>query len=87
MWRRFFASQEEEEEEKAEEIGRILEEVFDMRRVNPVAAPEIVEIRKQFAKEGFQNSQIPRVAQTSPQVIEQPNLQVPVGPEYMYRAQ
>lgn len=82
----------EEEEDSIEEIGQILEEEMDIRSVRPVAAAEVEEARMQFSREYFQNI-VRQVAPTrgvttpSQAVVEQPNLQVPVGEEYLYLAQ
>jgi hypothetical protein len=87
MWRRFFDIKKGEEEENIEEIQQIFEEDIDVRQARPVAAPEVEEARMQFSKEYFRDLIRQPMPETPQQVVERPNLQVPVGDEFMYLAQ
>jgi hypothetical protein len=87
MWRRFFEIKKEEEVENIEEIIQIFEEEIDIRQARPVAAPEVEEARMQFSKEYFRDLIRQPMLETPVEVVERPNLQVPVGDEFMYLAQ
>ena len=93
MWRRFFELKKEEEEEQIEEIRQNLQDAVEeiWTEGGTVAAPEVVDARMQFSKD-FQrealHGQPAREALLTPQhVLAQPNLQVPLEQEFIYRAQ
>ena len=88
MWRRFFAAEKEEEEEREEAITEIIDEVFfDSREIEPVATSEAVQARAEFSKEAFRNLTRKSSEPTSTRIIEQPNLQIPVGDDHVCLAQ
>ena len=88
-WRRFFEMKEKEEEERIEEISRILEEELPVRKVRPISAPEVIEARQTFTKDFYRNlpRQTAQCQQQSDQIVNRPNLHVPVGEEFVYLAQ
>jgi hypothetical protein len=81
-----------------EAIRQIIDEELPTRRVRPVADEQVVQARHDFSREFFRNlasdtSRRPLEAPTAErqrqaqEIVQQPNLQVPVGDEYMYLAQ
>jgi hypothetical protein len=88
LWRRFFALKEKEEEEKLDELQQFFEEAIDIRQITPIAAPEVRQAREQFSQERLRDLTRQSASQRSEQeVIQQPNLQIPAGEEYLYFAQ
>jgi hypothetical protein len=75
------------------EIALILECEIQTRKVNPISDPKVVAARQDFAKD-FYRKIVPRRVlepgqsqQQSLQMIQRPNLAVPVGDEFVYLAQ
>eukprot|EP00339_Tiarina_fusa_P003160 CAMPEP_0117045166 /NCGR_PEP_ID=MMETSP0472-20121206/31252_1 /TAXON_ID=693140 ORGANISM="Tiarina fusus, Strain LIS" /NCGR_SAMPLE_ID=MMETSP0472 /ASSEMBLY_ACC=CAM_ASM_000603 /LENGTH=117 /DNA_ID=CAMNT_0004757075 /DNA_START=53 /DNA_END=406 /DNA_ORIENTATION=+ len=84
-WRRLYWVQDKVKEEELDELEQIFREEID---IAPVEVPEIVQSRLEFARQHFRDLALPPVNQrTEEQVIQQPNLQVPAGEEYLYLAQ
>jgi hypothetical protein len=88
LWRRFFEIKGKEEEDKLDELAQIFEEEIDVRRVRPVAAPEVIEARQTFSAEHFRELLRPQPGTgCDQQTLDQPNLRVPVNEDFLYRAQ
>jgi hypothetical protein len=80
-----------------EAVRQIIDEELPTRRVRPVADEQVVQARLDFSRDFFRT--LPRDVSRPPQVtaaerqrraqqmVQQPDLQVPVGEEFMYLAQ
>ena len=99
IWRRFFELKEKEDEERIEEIAEILEEVAGVHIVRPASTEEAARARREFvqehhrnlAAEGTEQSRqtsvrallTERMRQHEDQQLNRPNLDVPIGNEYV----
>jgi hypothetical protein len=84
-WRRLYGVHDKEKEEDLEYLEQFLREEID---IAPVESPAVVQARLEFSREYFTYRAQPATNErTEREVIQQPNLQVPDGEEYLYFAQ
>jgi hypothetical protein len=103
LWRRFFQLKDLEEKERTEDVLQTLDEEFSVREFRPISAPEVVQARQEYVKDYFRTitvgstmvgtPQWRRVQQSTQnatnveQIINRPNLDVPVGDSFKYLPQ
>ena len=88
LWRRFFQLQEEEQQEEQREMEEILDEIFTAPVMRPIATEQNRALRAQVLDEHYRDLRAQQ--QRNEQELQQlnhPNLDVPVGDQYVTLAQ